>query len=356
MRSNRKWRACNRMIVSHRNVNAYWSHIVCGALLLVVAVVISSLGFGAVKIDFTEISHYLLGDAEPQTSMILEQLRLPRALLALGVGALLASSGAVTQGLFRNPLADPSLIGVSAGATAGASIVIVLLNHYQWNMWGLSLVSVGAILGGAISVMFVYRIATGPSGTSVATMLLAGIAMTFIAASVSSLLEFVADNEMLRRLSLWRMGGLDAANYSRVAIILFTCVFILLLLPKYYSALNALLLGESEARHLGISIDKVKRNIIIIVAMGVGVSVAMTGTIAFIGLVVPHMVRFFVGPNHRYLIPLSACVGGLLLVIADAFARTIIAPTELPVGLVTAIIGAPVFISLLRQRHHYGMQ
>lgn len=348
------------MIVSQRNfhlkVRESWSCIISVTLVTVFVVLALSLGFGAVNIHFYEILDYIQGHAEPQTSMILEQLRLPRALLALGVGALLASSGAITQGLFRNPLADPSLIGVSAGATAGASIVIVLLNHYQWNMWGLSVVSLGAVIGGAISVMFVYRLATGPSGTSVATMLLAGIAITFLAASVSSLLEFIADNEMLRRLSLWRMGGLEAANYSRVIIIFFTCIVVLLLLPKYYSALNALLLGESEARHLGIAIDRVKRNITILVAASVGVSVAMAGTIAFIGLVVPHMVRFFVGPNHRYLIPLSACVGGVLLVIADAFARTIIAPTELPVGLMTAIIGAPVFISLLRQRHHYGMQ
>ncbi len=344
------------MILSHHQIAHSWHRIRWGLLLVSALIVIVSLGFGAVTIDLTEVFSFLVGGSNGQTEMIIGQLRLPRALLALCVGALLACCGAVTQGLFRNPLADPSLIGVSAGAAAGASLVIVLLDAYQWSWVGLSLVSFGAFAGGMIAVVFVYRIATGPTGTSVATMLLAGIAVTFLAGSISSVFEFVADNEMLRRISLWRMGGLEAADYSRVFIIATVCAVILIVLPAQYKALNAMLLGESEARHLGIHVDKVKRNIVVIVAAGVGVSVALAGTISFIGLVVPHMVRFFVGPNHRYLIPISACLGGVLLVVADAFSRTIIAPTELPVGLVTAFIGAPVFISLLRQRHRYGMQ
>ncbi|MFL0802650.1 MAG: iron ABC transporter permease [Agarilytica sp.] len=344
------------MILSHHQIAHSWHRIRWGLLLVSALIVIISLGFGAVTIDLTEVFSFLVGGSNGQTEMIIGQLRLPRALLALCVGALLACCGAVTQGLFRNPLADPSLIGVSAGAAAGASLVIVLLDAYQWSWVGLSLVSFGAFAGGMIAVVFVYRIATGPTGTSVATMLLAGIAVTFLAGSISSVFEFVADNEMLRRISLWRMGGLEAADYSRVFIIATVCAVILIVLPAQYKALNAMLLGESEARHLGIHVDKVKRNIVVIVAAGVGVSVALAGTISFIGLVVPHMVRFFVGPNHRYLIPISACLGGVLLVVADAFSRTIIAPTELPVGLVTAFIGAPVFISLLRQRHRYGMQ
>lgn len=151
-------------------------------------------------------------------------------------------------------------------------------------------------------------------------------------------------------------GGLDAADYSRVTITLVVATLIALVLPHYYAALNALLLGESEARHLGINVGKVKKVVVLIVGAGVGVSVALAGTISFIGLVVPHVVRMIVGPNHRYLIPLSACVGAMLLLIADAVARTMLAPTELPVGIVTAFIGAPVFISLLRHRHRYGMQ
>ncbi len=344
------------MIFSTVLVAKYWKYILIGALATVLISLIASLFFGAVPLTVTDVILSYTSGEDGRVQIIIEDLRLPRSILAACVGALLACCGSVTQGLFRNPLADPSLIGVSAGAAAGASCVIVLLNHYEWSIAGLSLVSLGAFTGSLIAVTFVYRLATGPSGTSVATMLLAGIAVAFIAGSISNLLEFIADNEMLRRISLWRMGGLDGADFSRMWIILGVTSVILFILPRQYIALNALLLGESEARHLGINVNRVKKIMIVCVAIGVGTSVALAGTISFIGLVVPHIVRITLGPNHKYLIPLSACLGAILLVSADAFARTIIAPTELPVGLVTSLIGAPVFVSLLRKRHQYGMQ
>jgi iron complex transport system permease protein len=202
----------------------------------------------------------------------------------------------------------------------------------------------------------VYRLATGVTGTSVATMLLAGIAITALAGAVSSLLEFFSDNEMLRRISLWRMGGLDGASWHRVAIASVAIGILLALLPRYSIALNALLLGESEARHLGLNVQSLKRELIVLVAFGVGTAVALAGTIAFVGLVVPHIMRMLIGPDHRSLIPASALAGAVLLLVADAFARTIVAPTELPIGVVTAVLGTPFFISLLRQRHEYGMR
>lgn len=344
------------MIVPAASVVKYWRTILTLGFAVMAIVFIFSLTHGAVAVSAQAFFAFLAGEADAQTATIIVQLRVPRALLAALVGAVLAASGAVTQGLFRNPLADPSLIGVSAGAAAGASVMIVLLNHYQWSYLGLSLVSLAAFVGGMIAVVLVYRLATGPSGTSVATMLLAGIAMTFIAGSITSVLEFIADNEMLRRISLWRMGGLEAADYTRVGIMTAVALPIFLVLPRFFNPLNALLLGESEARHLGVDIHRVKKILVITVAAGVGTSVALAGSIAFIGLVVPHIVRMLIGPNHRYLLPLSALMGASLLIVADTFARTVIAPTELPVGLVTAIIGAPVFISLLRRRHHYGLQ
>lgn len=333
------------------HIAPHWNWLRLVVLLGVVLVILVSLFFGAVPIRLSD----LFSD-QGQARVIIESLRLPRALLAAFVGAVLASSGAVTQGLFRNPLADPSLIGVTAGASAGAGAVIVLLNYMEWSFAGLSLVTLGAFAGGMVAVFLVYKIATRTTGTSVSTMLLAGIAITFIAGSISNIFEFLADNEMLRRITLWRMGGLDAADYSKVTITAIVAMAIWCILPRYYSALNALLLGESEARHLGIDVDRMKKIIIVCVAAGVGTAVAMAGTISFIGLVVPHVVRMLIGPNHRFLIPLSGFFGAMLLVCADAFARTIIAPSEIPVGLVTSIIGAPVFISLLRKRHHYGMQ
>lgn len=320
---------------------------------------LAALGFGTISIPFSETLNALFSNAEnSRAETVIEQLRLPRALLASFVGALLGIAGATTQGLFRNPLADPSLIGVTAGASAGAALAIffmgnvALLNGFP----GLGIISLGAFLGGSLAVIIVYTLATNRNGTSVATMLLAGIAITAMASSLTSLLEFFGDNEMLRRISLWRMGGLDGANYQRVTVVVFFSTIILMILPRYATALNALLLGESEARHLGLSVQKIKIRLILLVAAGVGVSVALAGTIAFIGLVVPHIIRLLIGPDHRYLLPCSAVGGAILLLLSDTLARTIFAPIELPVGLVTALLGAPFFISLLRHRHDFGMR
>lgn len=332
-----------------------WPALLLVAALLLGLSVLASLSFGAVIFAPANLWAWLTGSADAQTQLILGQLRLPRTLLAALVGGLLAVCGTATQGLFRNSLADPSLIGVSAGAAAGASGVIVLLNDVQWSLWGLSLVSLGAFAGGLLVVLLVYRLASTSTGTSVVTMLLAGMALTFLAGALTSLLEFLADNEMLRRISLWRMGGLDGADNLRVGLLAAVTGAVVLVLLRQRRALNALLLGESEARHLGVDVQRLQRTVIVCVALGMGVAVAAAGTIAFIGLVVPHMVRMLVGPDHRYVLPLSGFAGAILLVLADTFARSVIAPTELPVGLVTAFIGAPVFISLLRQRRYQGM-
>jgi iron complex transport system permease protein len=298
----------------------------------------------------------MLGQAEGHTATIVREIRLPRVLLAAIMGANLAICGAAMQGLFRNPLADPSLIGVTAGASLGAAIAIVAGAHQLQGIGILSVVSVGAFIGGVLAVLFVYRLATTSSGTSVATMLLAGIAITALAGACSSLLEFFADNTLLRRISLWKMGGLDGAGAAELWLGFVVTAVLCIVIPRYADGLNALLLGESEARHLGIDVARTKLALVLLVAIGVGTSVALVGTIAFVGLVVPHIVRLLIGPRHQALLPCSAMAGSLLLVVADTVSRTAVAPTELPVGIVTAILGVPFFISLLRQRHQYGMQ
>jgi iron complex transport system permease protein len=305
----------------------------------------------------------LLGEAD-RSALIIGQIRLPRVLLAAAIGSILAISGAAMQGLFRNPLADPSLIGVTAGASLGASIAIVAAGSAgpisslmgSSGYLGLTVVSLGAFVGGLIAVTVVYRLASNTTHTSVATMLLAGIAITALAGAVVSLLELHSSNEILRRISLWRMGGLDGANYSRLLLASCIAVALLVYLPRQAGALNALLLGESEARYLGIDVEKTKRGLILWVAIGVGTSVALAGTIAFVGLVVPHIIRMLIGPDHRYLLIASALAGAILLVLADTIARVAMSPAELPVGIVTALVGAPFFISLLRKRGQYGMQ
>ena len=287
-----------------------------------------------------------------QVKTILLDIRLPRICLAILIGAILAISGAVMQGLFRNPLAAPSLIGVSSGASVGASVVIVLAGAWlQSNTaLGLSLVAVGAFIGSFLVTVLVYRLSTSALGTSVTTMLLAGIAVSALAGAVSGLLSYYADNEMLRQISIWQMGNLSTANWQRVLVLTVVAILVLSLFPRESKSLNALLLGESEARHLGIDVQQVKRKLILLTTLGIGTAVAIGGMIGFVGLIVPHIVRLLIGPDHRWLLPASALAGGVLLLLADTIARIIIAPTELPTGILTAILGAPFFIMLLVQK------
>ena len=337
-----------------------------GMAALMFACFIVSLSLGSANVPAIAIINTLnpfsSGPVENNLQLIIEKIRLPRTLLALLIGATLASCGTVTQGLFRNPLADPSLIGVSAGASIGATVVIFLgtswLGFTELNnsSFGIPLVSFGAFLSALITVLLVYKLSTNANGTSVATMLLAGIAMTALAGGFTSLLEYVSDSDALRRISLWRMGGLDGANYPQVFLMTMVTIILSVCFKRQSTALNALLLGESEARHLGINVQKTKINLIVLVAAGVGISVSIAGAIGFIGLIVPHMMRLILGPNHRHLIPATLMAGAILLLLADTLARTIISPSELPVGIVTALIGAPFFISLLKSRYKYGMQ
>ena len=361
-------------------------------ILLTPFVFLLGLGIGPVAIDAQQLlsllsdllsdallSPFGLGDAVVHDAVLANQslaslhiiimdIRLPRTLLAWLVGAGLAISGAAMQGLFRNPLADPSIIGVTSGASLGASIAVVVIasgvgvgigGAEQWG--GLSILVMGAFIGGLLAVLIVYRLSTASSdgitsnSTSVATMLLVGIAITALAGAGNSLLAYIADNNTMRSISLWNMGGLDAANSLRVKLagsIIIPAIFLLMCFSRQ---LDAMLLGESEAKHLGVDVQRVKWALIVIVAIAVASSVALAGVIGFVGLVVPHMLRMLIGPGHRRLLPYSALAGGLMLVLADIVARVVVSPAEMPVGVITAILGAPLFIILLRQRRDYGM-
>lgn len=318
------------------------------------------LSSGAVDIPIKSIIEHFLDIFQSQdkdnlgydVKTILLDIRLPRIFLAMLIGAVLAISGAVMQGLFRNSLAAPSLIGVSSGASVGASIVIVLAGAWLQNntTFGLSLVAIGAFIGSFLITILVYRLSTSELGTSVTTMLLAGIAVSALAGAVNGLLSYYADNEMLRQISIWQMGNLSAASWPKVFVIAIVGLLVLSLFPRESKSLNALLLGESEARHLGIDVQYVKRKLILLTTLGIGTAVAVGGMIGFVGLIVPHIIRLLIGPDHRWLLPVSALAGGLLLLIADTIARIIISPIELPTGILTAILGAPFFIMLLVQQ------
>ena len=339
-----------------RRISSAWLIAILAILLPVI--VLYSMTVGTVSISMAEAFSaavdrlFSSADSIGQTQVILFDIRLPRILLALLVGAILASTGAVMQGLFRNPLADPSLIGVSGGASVGASLMIVLAGGAVESglLMGLSLVALGAFVGGFAATILVYRLATSGIGTSVTTMLLAGIAIGALAGALNSLLSYFADNDMLRQISLWQMGNLSAANWAKVWIMALVSLLLLVSFPRDSRALNALLLGESEARHLGIDVQRVKRRLIVLTALGVGVSVALAGMVGFVGLVIPHVIRLLIGPDHRWLIPGSAMAGAILLVVADSLARVVVLPAELPTGILTALLGAPFFIALLLQQ------
>ena len=321
--------------------------------ILLPVVTLVSLVTGTVNITISDALNALLGNAtNQQISTILLDIRLPRILMAIFVGAVLASTGAVMQGLFRNPLADPSLIGVSSGASVGASLMIVTAGGFIQSgaLVGLSLVAVGAFVGGFTATLLVYRLATSGIGTSVTTMLLAGIAIAALAGALNSLLSYFSDNDMLRQISLWQMGNLSGASWLKVGIMGSVALLLLTLFPHESRALNALLLGESEARHLGIDVQRVKQRLILLTALGVGISVALAGLVGFVGLIIPHMVRLAIGPDHRWLVPASALAGATLLVIADSLARIVVIPAELPTGILTALLGAPFFVVLLLQQ------
>ena len=325
--------------------------------LLAVAIALS-LALGPVSINLQDLMMVLARSvgfdvistpALEQAQLIVSQIRLPRALLGLAVGAVLALSGVAIQGLFRNPLADPGLIGVSSGAALGAAVAIVGGAMFGGisDAWSPYILSICAFAGGLGVTALVYRLGRRDGQTHVATMLLAGIALAALAGAAIGLFTYLADDATLRTLTFWNLGSLNGASYARLWPLLLITFAVALWLPRRAKALNALLLGESEARHLGFAVEKLKRELVFCTALGVGAAVAAAGMIGFIGLVVPHVLRLAVGPDHRVLLPASALAGASLLLFADLAARLVLAPAELPIGIVTALIGAPFFLYLL---------
>lgn len=329
--------------------------VVLGLLVaLVAATAIVALCAGAANLSPAQVLAALSGfgghsAANDPTLSIVTVIRLPRLLLALLVGATLAISGAALQGLFRNSLADPGLIGVSAGAALGAVSVIVL-GAYLPVLAGAIALPIAAGLGGLAATAIVYSLGRGIKGTDVATLLLAGIAINAIAGAATGLLMYLADDRQLRSLTFWLMGSLGGASWGQLQVVapflLISCAGLCVL----GRPLNAFLLGEDVAHHLGYPVEKIKIFAIVLCAMGVGAAVAVTGVIGFVGLVVPHLLRLSVGANHRLLLPASALLGAVSLIAADTAARTIVDPAELPIGILTALLGGPFFIYLL-MRH-----
>ncbi len=329
-----------------------------GLLVLLFFAAVSAMVFGAVSIGFRNVFLILLealpfainlsnGDIAAVHEDIILQIRLPRVLLAAVVGSSLAVAGASFQGLFRNPMADPYVIGISSGAALGA--VFAMLSGFSLAVGGFGAVPLFAFAGGITTIIVVYSMARVGQAVPVMTLLLAGIAISAFLSALVSLLTYFA-GEKLHMVVFWMMGGLGGATWQQVQVMIPYALVGYVIVSVFSRELNAMLLGEETASHLGVNTERVKKIILVGSSMLVAAAVSTSGIIGFVGLVVPHFVRLVAGPDHRFLLPAAALLGGALLIATDTLARVIIAPSELPVGIITALIGAPMFVYLLKKR------
>jgi iron complex transport system permease protein len=324
-------------------------------VLVLIAVISASIGAARISLSRLAAALFSTGDSSlaARDQLILLSIRLPRVVMASVVGALLASAGTMMQGPFRNPLADPALVGVSAGAGLAAATMIVIGDKTlpASMMSSPFLLPVAAFVGALATTSLLYRISTWRGRTSIATMLLAGLALGALAGAGTGLLVFLADDRQLRDITFWMLGSLAGATWPKIfaiapalGLLLFSAVFV-------GRGLDLLVLGEAEAFHMGVAVERLKRFLIVLVAAVAGAAVSVSGVIGFIGIIVPHLLRLIIGPGHRLLLPASACCGAIVLLAADTFARTVAAPAELPIGIVTALIGAPFFLILLLKQY-----
>jgi iron complex transport system permease protein len=328
------------------------------SVVLLLIAVLSGIGMGAVVISPLQIcaifcSRMGLNLDVPYTSSqeaVMMAIRLPRVLQAVLVGSSLALSGAALQGLFRNPLADPSLLGVSSGASFAAVGSIVLgVNSYAplSGILGIYTLSVITFIGALITSVIVYRLSQSGGKTVISTMLLTGIAINALAAAGTGVFTYSASDAQLRSITFWMLGSLGGATWNNLLGILPFTLIPLFVLPLLAKPLNAFSLGEGNAAHLGVRTERVKKLVVLLTSLCIGASVAVTGVISFVGLVIPHIIRLTAGPDNRYLLFLAPVLGAFLLVCADIVARTIFIPAELPIGILTSLIGAPVFLYIV---------
>ncbi len=324
-------------------------------VLLLLAVLLAA-GTGAVNISPAAMGAMLgIGDApyDARQVAVLQLVRLPRVLVAMLAGAALAVGGAAMQALFRNPLADPSLIGISSGAGLLAAVAITAsasLVHWVGAWAGAVALPLMAFAGALVTALAVFSISRDGGRTSVPAMLLAGIGVTAITSALTGLLTYTATEAQLRSITFWMLGSLGGADRSALWILLVAVPLPLFAVMRSHRQLNTLALGEAQARYLGVDPERVKTVVVLATSVMVGATVALCGVIGFLGLVVPHILRMVGGADNRYLLPGSLIGGAVLLTAADTVARTIAAPAEVPIGVITALCGAPVFLVLLVKR------
>jgi iron complex transport system permease protein len=326
-------------------------------IVLLLTVLICAIAFGAVEIlpsdMYSAMLHFFQGK-EPANIYegVFIQLRLPRVLLCAITGAILSVSGVLMQGLFRNPIVEPGLVGTSSGAAFGASIVFVLAAKFSpefKSFIGPFLVPLVAFLGALAATYTVYSLAKNAKRVSIMSLLLVGIAVNAVCLSGTGFMSYIARDPQARSITFWNLGTFSGASWLQVFIVGTVAAIIFMLSLRYSKQLNALLLGEEEATYLGVDPDKLKRKIMLLNTAMVSVATAFVGVISFMGLIVPHVLRLLIGSDNKRLLPASMLLGATLLTLADMCARLILAPAEVPIGIITSLIGAPVFIILLKK-------
>lgn len=332
--------------------------VITGLSVLLALTVLFSLTIGAVSVPVKDVVIVLLQkiglfthvQVDSMHEVVLSTIRFPRVFMTVMIGAALGVSGAALQGLFRNPLVESSLIGVSGGAASGVVLVIVFggslflsTDTFVYN----SVIPLTAFAGGVLATFLVLRLSNQSGKTNIAVLVLVGVAINALAGSVIGLSVFYADENQLRTFTFWTLGDLGGATPGKLVIALPLLVASIVALLFHSNILNVVALGEAEAYHMGVDIERTKRRIVFFSALAVGVSVSLAGIIGFIGLVIPHLIRVLFNSDNRLVLPASVIGGAWLLILADVVARTIVAPAELPIGVMTGLIGAPFFIVLL---------
>lgn len=326
---------------------ARWTIMITILVLALFVTIVACLSIGVISIPLNQVITVLLGGGSETERFVIINLRLPRIILAAIVGASLAIAGATMQGLFRNPMASPSVLGISSGAAFGASLAIVL--GISWTSGAFAIPAMAFIFS-FVTLFLVYAVSRNRSGyVPVETLLLAGIAIGSLFSALVSAMQYFAGDQ-LSGVVFWMMGGLDEATWDQVLISITPVILGASVIMVLSRDLNAMMVGEEQAGNLGINVNQVRLVLLLAASLVTAMAVSVSGVIGFVGLIIPHVVRILVGPDHRILLPASVISGALFLILTDTLARTIIAPAELPVGIITALLGAPFFIYLLMSR------
>jgi iron complex transport system permease protein len=337
-----------------REKNGYRRYFCLGILFLLIIIILAA-NFGIADISFKQTAFIMMSripiinkfislkDIKDTSELIILQLRLPRVILASLVGAGLSVVGTSFQGIFKNPMADPYVLGISSGAALGASLTIVF--GVEVSLLGMSLITVTAFIGAVVTTLVVYNIARVGSKIPNITLLLAGVATNYLLSALISLI-MIFNREQIEKIIMWTMGSLSTASWNQVLILTIVVLPSIAVLYFFHRDLNIMLLGEDSARNLGVEVEKVKKIILLISTIMIAAVVSFSGIIGFVGLIIPHTIRLVFGSNHKVVIPFSAIGGAIFLIICDTIARSLIT-AEIPVGIVTSLFGVPFFLYLL---------